>query len=416
MLIARTRDIARAEDALADAFLAALRTWPGQGVPEQPDAWLLAVARNRDRNDARHHSVREAAAEEIVSLQQAFAREASDFPDERLRLMFVCAHPAMDPGIRTPLMLQTVLGLDAAAIARAFVLEPATMGQRLVRAKARIRDIGLRFELPEADEMPGRLHEVLEAVYAAYGTSWEKSSAGTDAWTELTAEALFLGRLLVQALPQEPEAKGLLALMLHCEARRHARRDSAGNFLPLDQQDVRRWSREMIVEAESLLIAASRAGRFGRFQCEAAIQSVHVQRPLTGRLEHAALTTLYALLVEHCPSVSARVGYAAALLEMGRPSEALAALAAVEAADASRYQPYGVTRARVQEALGDREAAQSALQRALALTNEPALRRQLGAALAAAPREGVRSIGVLATHPGDAAMVQTIPGRTGGRI
>lgn len=381
-LVARTRDIAGAEDALSDAFLAALRTWPAQGVPAHPEAWLLAVVRNRGLNELRRQAVHAAfAAESAWSCTADDEDVAASIPDERLRLMFVCAHPAMDPAIRTPLMLQTVLGLDAAAIARAFLVEPATMGQRLVRAKARVRDAGLRFELPEADDMAARLQDVLDAVYAAYGSSWETPADGGDASPELTAEALFLARLLVSALPREPEPKGLLALLLHCEARRRARRDRAGHFVPLSQQDSRLWSRAMIVEAETLLVAASAAQRFGRFQCEAAIQSVHAQRARSGRLEHQALVTLYTLLLAHVPSVGARVGYAAALLEMGDAGAALDALAAVPVSEAARYQPYWVTRALALAVRGEEDGASQALERALELTSDQALRRHLGSLL-----------------------------------
>lgn len=340
LLVARTRDIAAAEDALADAFVAALRTWPQQGPPDCPEAWLLTVARNRIHNAARHRAVADAAAADLAVLADEIAPAAGALPDARLQLLFVCAHPAIDPAIRTPLMLQTVLGLDAAQIGRAFLVAPATMGQRLVRAKAKIRDAGLRFELPSADDMPERLADVLEAVYAAYGTSWDGVDGADEAPPDLAGEALFLGRLLAALLPGEPEPRGLLALMLYCESRRAARRDGEGRFVPLARQDTRRWSRAMVIEAEGLLAAAARAGRFGRFQCEAAIQSVHAQAAVTGRTDRAALATLDAL----------------------------------PAAEVAHYQPYWVTRARVLAAAGEAAAAEEALQRAIGLTADPAVR------------------------------------------
>ena len=273
-LAARSRDVAAAEDALADAFLAALKTWPQSGVPERPEGWLLTAARRRLIDALRHARVQ---ADAIPTLQTA-AEEARDltssegvFPDERLKLLFICAHPAIDSAARTPLMLQTVLGLDAGRIASAFLLRPSAMGQRLTRAKAKIRDARIAFEVPVARELPARLDAVLEAIYAAYGSGWD-DVAGADARRKgLAAEAMGLGRLLLHLLPAEPEAMGLMALMLHCEARRDARRTSDGVYVPLSEQDVAQWSRPMIEEAEQLLMAAEKAGRIGRFQLEAAV-------------------------------------------------------------------------------------------------------------------------------------------------
>lgn len=377
ILAARSRDIAAAEDALSEAFLAALRTWPDTGVPDKPDAWLMTGARNALSNVARHRAVMDAAAVDLALLADEAAPEAGELPDERLKLLFVCAHPAIDARMRTPLMLQTVLGLDAAQIGAAFLVAPATMGQRLVRAKAKIRDTGMRFELPVAEDLPERLADVLEAVYAAFGTSWDAVAGAGGSTHELAAEAIFLGRLLVALLPQEPEPKGLLALMLHCEARRAARRAGDGRFVPLAEQDARLWSRDMVVEAESLLMAASRAGVFGRFQCEAAIQSVHAQRPITGRTNHGGLATLYGLLIARCPSVGAHVGQAAALLDAGRAEAALRALSALDPAEVAPYQPYWVTRSHALAAVGRVPEAQEALRRAIGLTEDAAVRRHL---------------------------------------
>lgn len=407
LLAARTRDIAASEDALAEALVSALRSWPVSGVPAQPEAWLMTAARHTLSNGARHRAVAEAVAADLALLSDEAAPDAladSDrWPDERLKLLFVCAHPAIDAAVRTPLMLQTVLGLDAAQVAAAFLVAPATMGQRLVRAKAKIKQAGLRFELPTADDLPARLADVLQAVYAAYGTSWDAvavagadggppdrarppggrwpDGAATSGASELAAEALYLGRLLVTLLPGEPEPQGLLALMLHCEARRAARRSPEGDFVPLVRQDTRRWSRDLIIEAEGWLVTASRAGVFGRFQCEAAIQSVHAQRAVTGRLDHQALDTLYALLLRHSPSVGARVGQAAAWVETSRPQQALDLLddlAAPGAADIGSYQPYWVTRARALAALPGRDGeARAALERAIGLSTDEAVRRFL---------------------------------------
>jgi RNA polymerase sigma-70 factor (ECF subfamily) len=383
ILTARSRDIAAAEDALSEGFLAALRTWPDGGVPDNPDAWLLTAARNSARNTARHQGVVDAAAADLALLQDETAPDAPAVPDDRLKLMFVCAHPAIDAALRTPLMLQTVLGLDAAQIGAAFLVAPAAMGQRLVRCKAKIKDARLRFELPTAEDMPERLQDVLNAIYAAYGTAWDAVAGADTGCRDLADEALFLSRLLVALLPAEPEARGLLALMLYCESRRAARRSPEGHFVPLKRQDARLWTRSLIVEAENQLTEASRAGVFGRFQCEAAIQSVHVQTPITGRTNHHALATLYGLLAVHCPGVGVLVGQAAAMVEAGEPAQALAVLGRLQADEVLSYQPYWVTLAHARAAAGDGPSARQALQTAIGLTEDPAIRAFLAQSLRA---------------------------------
>ncbi len=374
ILAARSRDIAASEDALAEAFLNALRTWPDVGVPDNPEAWLMTAARNHLKNAARHQGVVDASAIDLALLQDDSAPDPQDLPDDRLKLLFVCAHPAIDEGVRTPLMLQTVLGLDAAQIGAAFLVAPTTMGQRLVRAKTKIKDAGLRFALPGAEDMPERLGDVLNAIYAAYGTSWDAVAGADSGSRDLADEALFLGRLLVSLLPGEPEARGLLALMLYCESRRAARRGPDGCFVPLKKQDARLWSRDMIIEAENHLIVASRAGLFGRFQCEAAIQSVHAQRPITGNTHHEALATLYGLLATYCPSVGVLVSQAAAMVEADEPAQALQVLRRLVPAEVDGYQPYWVTLAHALAAAGERPSAEQALQTAIGLTEDAAVR------------------------------------------
>jgi len=373
-LASRSGDLAAAEDALSDAFAAALSTWPTRGVPTNPEGWLLLAARRRAYNRFRHARVEDDATVDLQRLIETRAEAAREvvLVDDRLKLLFVCAHPAIDEAVRTPLMLQTVLGLDAERIGSAFLVAPSTMGQRLVRAKAKIKATRLRFTVPDPEDLPERLHEVLQAVYAAYGTGWDDLS-GTSG-RGLTAEALFLGRLLVSLLPDEPEAQGLLALMLYCEARRDARRDAQGRFVPLHAQDTERWDRGLIVEAEALLTSASKAGRFGRFQCEAAIQSVHAQRAITGFVQTTALRTLYDLLLVHAPSVGVAVSRAAVLLDAGDVETAQASLSALDADDVAAYQPYWVTRARLAELTGDLAATAAHLERALGLTEDAAVR------------------------------------------
>ena len=373
-LAARSRDIAAAEDALADAFRAALETWPRDGVPDRPEAWLLTAARRRLIDGARRLQVR---AEAVPGLRLA-AEEAQDlaetgrFPDERLKLLFVCAHPAIDAAMHTPLMLQTVLGLDAARIASAFLVSPAAMGQRLSRAKVKIRDAGIAFELPEAKELPPRLDAVLQAVYAAYGSGWDDVAGADPRRKGLAAEAIDLGRMLRPLLPAEPEVEGLLALMLYCEARREARRGPAGEFIPLSEQDTAQWSMPMVAEAERILASAAQDGRMGRFQLEAAIQSVHTQRARTGETDWEVIALLYGGLVRLAPTIGARVGQAAAVAEARGAAAGWALLQAIPAEAVASYQPYWALAAHLLRRLG--KPADTAYERAIGLCEDPAMR------------------------------------------
>ena len=386
-LAARWRDVAAAEDALGDALVAALETWPRDGVPDKPEAWLFTAARRRLLDAARRAGVRaEAAADLRIVMDDTHGAGDASFPDERLKLLFVCAHPAIDETVRTPLMLQTVLGLDAARIAAAFVVAPATMGQRLVRAKAKIRDAGIRFEVPERRELPPRLEAVLEAIYAAYGTAWEDVDGADPRRRGLADEAIWLGRLVTRLLPGEPEALGLLALMLHCEARRAARRDADGRYVALAEQDVARWSRAAIEEAEQLLARAAEAGAPGRFQLEAAIQSVHAQRATSGRhTDWDAIALLYEGLIRIAPTIGARVGQAAALGEAGGPGAGLHALDAIPLDAVVAYQPYWALRAHLLARTGRPDDARACYARAIGLSEEPAVRAFLAARSAAVP-------------------------------
>jgi RNA polymerase sigma-70 factor (ECF subfamily) len=342
-LAARSRDVAGAEDALAEALKTAIETWPRTGVPEKPEAWLLVAARRKLVDAARHARVRmEAAPHLLAATEEAYemTERFVVFPDDRLKLLFVCAHPAIDAAARTPMMLQTVLGLDAARIASAFLVQPSAMGRRLTRAKTKIRASGVGFELPETKQLPERLDSVLEAIYAAYGSGWD-DVAGADARRKgLAAEAISLGRLLVQLMPAEPEAKGLLALMLHCEARRNARRTNDGAYVPLLEQDVKRWSKATMEEAERWLTDASQAKRFGRFQFEAAIQSAHAQRARTGKTDWEAVALLYEGLVSLSPTVGARIGHAAAVAEARGPESGWTLLQALSPDEVAGYQSY----------------------------------------------------------------------------
>ena len=380
-LAQRTRDVAAAEDALSDAFAAALADWPAHGVPRQPEAWLLAVARRKAVDAARRRRTSNAAAAEIRLMAEEIESNrasAPEIPDERLALMFACAHPAIDAGIRAPLILQTILGFDAATIASAFLVAPATMGQRLVRAKQKIALAGIPFRLPEHSDLPERLGGVLEAIYATFTEGWS-DPAGTEARRRnLAEEGIWLGRLVTSLLPEEPEALGLLALMLHADARRAARRDANGDYVPLAQQDTARWDADLIAEAEALLRAAGAKGMLGRYQLEAAIQSAHVVRRMTGRADWEAIEALYGALATLTGSPVVAINRAVAIAEARGPAAGLVALDAVkDDQQLTSYQPYWAARAELLARTGARAEADRAYELAIGLESDPAVRRFL---------------------------------------
>lgn len=377
IITARTRDVASAENALAEAFARALVAWPRTGVPDSPEAWLITTARRVVGHEGRRAATRSGAAQAVEMLYEEMeARQMSDFPDERLKLLFACAHPAIDPAVRTPLMLQCVLGLTAEEVGRAFLIPGPSMGQRLVRAKTRLRDAGIPFRTPEPGDLPDRLEDVLAAIYAAFGTGWDMVDGG-EAGAGLTREALYLGRLVMEMLPDEPEPKGLLSLMLYCEARRPARRDAAGGYVPLSAQPRDLWLEELVIEAEALLSEAAGAGRFGRFQTEAAIQSVHMQTAAGEAPDARALTQLYDLLVSRRPTVGALVSRALAQAALSGPAVGARLLDAMEAADVTSYQPWWAARLHLALACG--QPADRFRREAVALTRDDAARRYLEA-------------------------------------
>ncbi|PTX96590.1 DUF6596 domain-containing protein [Opitutus sp. ER46] len=392
-LAARSGDIAAAEDALSDAFATALRRWPADGVPHKPEAWLLHAARNRLTDAVRHEMVRRKVEPllQVAAAAESAATADSPFPDERLKLLFVCAHPAIDPAARTPLMLQAVLGLSAARIASAFLVSPAAMDQRLVRAKTKIRETRIAFRVPEPPEWDERASFVLDAIYSAYTAGWEDAADENATHHALASEAVALGRTVVELLPHEPEARGLLALMLHCEARRPARLRpvddgngaSAPTFVPLDRQDPAHWSPTLIAEAESHLRAASAAQRLGRYQLEAAIQSVHAHRAISGTIDWPQIALLYEGLVRLAPTIGAHVGRAVALGECGQPAQGIAALDALPPPRAAAYQPWWAARAHLLRQLGRAADARNAFERAASLSDDPVLRTHLLAQAAA---------------------------------
>jgi RNA polymerase sigma-70 factor, ECF subfamily len=380
-LAARTGDVAAAEDALSEAFAAALTDWPAREIPASPEAWLMAVARRRMIDAARRRrSGQDAAGHLRLVAEELEAVDASrsDIPDDRLALMFACAHPSIDPGIRAPLILQTILGFDAATIASAFLMSPATMGQRLVRAKNKIRQAGIPFRVPERADLRERLDSVLEAIYAAFAEGWSDPAGTEFRRRNLAEEGIWLGRLVTSLLPDEPEALGLLALMLHAEARRGARRNARGEYVPLADQDPALWNAQLIEEAEALLYRASTMGVIGRFQLEAAVQSAHVVRRRTGASDWAAIERLYDALAAITGSPVVAINRAIAVSETRGAAAGLAALDAL--ADDPRlsdYQPYWAARAGLLARTRELNAADAAYQRAIGLESDPAVRRFL---------------------------------------
>ena len=380
-LAARTRDVAAAEDALSEAFAAALVDWPLNGCPANPEAWLLTVARRKVIDVVRRHSSLAAATGELKLLAEGLDAAAADaeIPDRRLALMFVCAHPAIEAGVRAPLMLQVVVGLDAKVIASAFLMSPAAMGKRLVRAKTKIRLAGISFRIPELEELPGRLDTVLDAIYAAFAEGWT-DPGGTDVVRrDLTGEAFFLARLVAELLPEEPEALGLLALMLHAEARRRARRNVDGEYIPLTEQDPALWDWQMIDEAEAILRRASELGSIGRYQLESALQSAHVYRRRTGHANWAEVVQLYdglSALTGGSPVVA--INRALAIGELQGAGAALEVMQEV-AADVrlAEYQPYWAARAELLAKTGAHGEARRAYEIAIGLERDPAVRRFL---------------------------------------
>jgi RNA polymerase sigma-70 factor (ECF subfamily) len=380
ILGARTRDLAAAEDALSESFAAALCDWPVNGCPANPEAWLITVARRKMIDGVRGQQRGELVAEQLLVLSEGLeaAEPAAEIPDQRLALMFACTHPAIDVGVRAPLILQVVMGLDAKTIASVFLTSPATMGKRLVRAKEKIRQAGIPFRVPDREELPARLDTVLDAIHAAFTEGWT-DPGGTDAIRrDLSDESLFLARLVSELLPDEPEALGLLALLLHAEARRAARRDAGGDYVPLADQDPVSWHAPMIAEAESLLQRASAFGAIGRYQLQAALQSAHVHRCRTGRPNWPQVVQLYDALFALVGSPVVAVNRALAIAEWQGAAAGLDAMKGL--ADDERlaeYQSYWAARAELLSRAGALPDARSAYDIAIGLERDPAVRRFL---------------------------------------
>ena len=385
-LAVRTRDVAAAEDALSEAFAAALKDWPVKGCPENPEAWLLTVARRKSIDTMRGQRRYELASDELESAAEILqsAPLEAEIPDERLAMMFACAHPAIDAGIRAPLILQAVLGLDAARIASAFLMSPAAMGKRLVRAKFKIRQSAIPFRVPERTELPARLDAILDAIYAAFTEGWTDPGGVDAARRDLTQEAIFLARLVAGLLPKQAEALGLLALLLYADARRRARRSAAGEFVPLAEQDTALWDGQQIGEAEALLRRAGALRSIGRFQLEAAVQSAHLDRRRTGRANWVDVVELYDGLFALAGSPVVAINRALAIAEVFGAQAGLDAMP--EAGGDVRlaeYQPYWVARAELLSRSGAIAEARKAYEIAIGLERDAAVSRFLERRLAA---------------------------------
>ena len=381
-LAAGFRDVAAAEDALADAFAKALEEWPGRGVPDNPQAWLLTVARRKLIDGIRHDRIGETVMSRLRVLSDAahVGEDGFELPDRRLALLFACAHPAIDEAIRAPLMMQTVLGLDAARIGSAFLVSPAAMAKRLGRTKDKIREAGIPFCVPAQDELDGRLGSVLEAIYAAFAASWPDPLGIETSRKDLSDEAIFLARLLFELLPAEPEVAGLLACMLYAHARRQARRDGDGHYVALADQRIELWDLAMIDEAESLLRQASAFRAPGRYQLEAALQSAHIERRRRGNDNWVAVLQLYDALVELTRSPVVAINRTLALAEIEGAEAALAALPDPAVVPAlGSYQPYWAARAELLARCGAAAEAHQDYEMAIGLESDDAVRRFLRA-------------------------------------
>jgi RNA polymerase sigma-70 factor (ECF subfamily) len=389
-LAAPNRDVPGAEDALADAFAAALKAWPARGVPANPEGWLATTALRRliDASRRRRNAERAQGTLALIG-EELEAAEQTSIPDRRLALMFTCAHPAIDESIRAPLILQTILGLDAAAIGSAFLVSPAAMGQRLARAKAKIRLAGIPFRIPEREDLPERFGAVLDAIYAAFSHGWAEAFSDDPRGRNLVEEAIWLGRVVIALAPDEPEARGLMALMLYAHSRRAARRDGLGRYVPLSEQDTALWDRGAIEEAEGLLSAASVARSAGRFQLEAAVQSVHAVRRLSGTTDWDAIVQLYDALFTLTGSPVVAVNRAAAVGRTRGPEAGLALLDAVGAEGSlDDFEPYWVAKADLCVRIGDVDCAREAYILAIGLQTDPAARAFLVERLADLARPG----------------------------
>lgn len=374
-------DITLAEEAVQDAFVVAVERWPGDGVPANPGGWIVSTARRRAIDRWRRESTRdERHAQAALLLAPEEPMEVGAVRDDRLRLLFTCCHPALSPQAQVALTLRLLGGLDTAQIARALLVPEATIAQRIVRAKGKIRDARIPYRVPSEAQLPERLPPVLTVVYLVY-TAGHSASAGVElAQAELCTEALRLARVLAELMPDEAEVLGLLALLLLLESRRSARTGPAGELVPLDAQDRGRWDAALVVEGQALVRRLLPRGTPGPYQVQAAIQAVHADAPTAGATDWTQVLGLYDLLLTLLPTPVVALNRAVALAEVDGPE---AALAAVELLDLDRYQAFHVVRAHLLGRLGRPAEVAPAYDRALELTVNEVERAHLQAPRAA---------------------------------
>jgi RNA polymerase sigma-70 factor (ECF subfamily) len=381
-LIRLLRDFDLAEEALSEAFTAALEQWPRDGLPENPRAWLVSAGRFKAidamRRRARFDTGLAGLAEELAAEGADPAEAAGEtLPDDRLRLIFTCCHPALAPEAQVAMTLREVCGLTTEEIASAFLLPSTTLAQRIVRAKAKIRDARIPYQVPEPAELSGRLDAVLRVVYLVYNEGYAASSGDTLTRGDLSAEAIRLGRLLVELLP-EPEVLGLLALMLLQDSRRRARTTASGDIVLLEDQDRSLWNRPAIEEGLALVRRAFESRRLGPYLLQAAIASVHAGTPAAAATDWARIVALYDLLQEIAPSPVVELNRAAAVAMRDGPAAGLALIDAILArGELADYQPAHAARAELCRRLGRGDEARRSFERALALAQQGSLRRHL---------------------------------------
>ena len=381
-LIRLLGDFDLAEDALQDAFAAALVQWPRDGVPASPRAWLVSAGRfkaiDRVRRRARFDASLATLAEGLTETDGADAGLGDDeIADDRLRLIFTCCHPALSPEARVALTLREVCGLTTEEIAHAFLTAPATLAQRIVRAKAKIRNAAIPYRVPPPAELPDRLDTVLQVIYLVFTEGYSASSGGSLTRPDLSGEAIRLARLLLALLP-EPEAVGLLALMLLHESRRAARTSPGGDLVLLEDQDRTLWDRDLIAEGTALVERALRSGRFGPYGLQAAIAAVHAEAPSVGATDWAQIVGLYEVLARVEPSPVVALNRAVAVAMRDGPAAGLALVDAILAGgDLADYHLAHSARAELCRRLGRTAEARTAYERALALARQEPERRFL---------------------------------------